>query len=242
MTRPLEWVAAIRDHPGRPPSAQCHALTMLALRLDWMTGCGFASVGQLAADAAVSEPTVRRATKWARDAELLLCTRRGHRTAPGVVVASEWKLTQPITGDRLAEKPTDQNGKANRSIGPSQPLTTDPPSIPRTSRPRTSGAAPGARTRHARPAGAGQPRRAPPCPVCEDPFDSTRLADDDFYGLAKKSLVTHGDLECRTPACRAGDHDSCSVGSAVRCHCPCHDPAMANALPALAALLPGSQP
>lgn len=236
MTRPLEWMAAIRDHPARLPSGQRHALNMLALRMDWATGAGFASTGQIVADADMSERTVRRATKWARDAGLLLCTRRGHRTAPGVVVASEWRLSQPATGDRLETKPTGQRGKANRPIGPSQPATTAPPSIPRSSRPRTSGA-PGPGRGRAGPC--AKPRRAPLCPVCEQPFSVQLLADDDFYASAKASMATHGDIECRTPVCRADDHEQCSVAG---CHCPCHDPAIANALPALAALLPGGHP
>src|ERR1039457_213570 len=71
------WLVAIRDHPQRPPAMQRYVLTVLALRLDWKTGAGFASTAQLAADADVTPPTVKRATSWARKAELLLQTRRG---------------------------------------------------------------------------------------------------------------------------------------------------------------------
>jgi hypothetical protein len=122
---------------------------MLALRMDWGTGRGFASARQIGEDADVSEPTVRRATRWGRDNELLLQTRRGHRISNELVIASEWQLTmpvdlrivdnssQPLTGDRLG-KPTDQNGRPNRSIGPTQPITTDAPSRTVSSRTVTS--------------------------------------------------------------------------------------------------------
>ncbi len=121
------WLIAIRDHPARPPLAQSHVLTMLALRMNWATGRGFASARQLGQDAGVSEPTVHRATRWGRDSGYLLRTRRGHRVSADRILASEWRLTQPITGERL-EKPTDQNGRPNRSAEPTQPITTDPPS------------------------------------------------------------------------------------------------------------------
>jgi hypothetical protein len=115
------WLIAVRDHPNRPPLAQCHVLTMLALRLDWATGRGFASTRQLMADASAEERTVRRSTRWARDNELLLQTRRGRRLGNGQVAASEWQLTQPVTGDRLTSQPangdfsTGQRGHLNRS-------------------------------------------------------------------------------------------------------------------------------
>jgi hypothetical protein len=92
------WLAAVRDHPQRPAALQCHALTMLALRLDWATGRGFASVRDIAADASASDHTVKRATRWARSdaAGLLVLTRRGHRRGDGTPVASEWQLTVPV--------------------------------------------------------------------------------------------------------------------------------------------------
>jgi hypothetical protein len=135
------WLVAVRDHPNRPPQAQCHVLTMLALRVDWTTGCGFASGRQLGEDADASERTVRRATTWGRDTGFVVRTRRGHRVSAELVIASEWRLTQPATGD-LLEKPTGQNGKANRPIGPTQPVTGAAPSRSVSSRPVTSGRAP----------------------------------------------------------------------------------------------------
>jgi hypothetical protein len=115
------WLVAIRDHPERPPPMQCHVLTMLGLRMNWSTGTGYASTGQLVADSDANERTIRRATAWARSSELLLQTRRGHRLGNGQVAASEWKLTQPVTGDLLTSQPvngqasTGQQGHLNRS-------------------------------------------------------------------------------------------------------------------------------
>ncbi len=130
------WLVAIRDHPERPPAVQRLVLQCLALRLDWRTGSGFASVAEVAEDADASEPTVRRATSWARRAGLLLQTRRGHRLGNGQVAATEWKLTQPLTGE-LLKPPQPLNGSAstaqqsdlNRSVEtPHQESSTSKPS------------------------------------------------------------------------------------------------------------------
>jgi hypothetical protein len=94
------WLKAIRDHPERPSTAQCHVLTQLALRLDWRTGTGFASERQLAADAEVTGSTVRRATRWARDHGLLKEVARGHRLGDGRTRATEWALIS--TGHQCA--------------------------------------------------------------------------------------------------------------------------------------------
>jgi hypothetical protein len=109
------WLAAVRDHPERPPALQRLALTCLALRMDWTTGRGYASTGQLAADTDAEERTVRRATGWARDTGLLLRTRRGHRLGNGRVTASEWQLTQPVTGDLLTSSQPD-NGRISTGL------------------------------------------------------------------------------------------------------------------------------
>jgi hypothetical protein len=98
---------------------------MLALRMDWTTGRGFASDKQLMADADVSESTVRRATRWGRQAEFTLRTRRGHRIDAERKAASEWQLTQPVSSDLLAN-PTGQGNGANRSAGrPNRSPETD---------------------------------------------------------------------------------------------------------------------
>jgi hypothetical protein len=138
MTRPLEWMAAVRDHPKRPPAAQVHALLLLALRMDWKTGCGFASMLQLAEDAESHRSTVWRATRWARDAELLVQTRRGHRVGDGTALSSEWRLTIPqrCTGETLGDSSMLQQPDLNVAEDPSQRRTGATPS--RTSSSRTS--------------------------------------------------------------------------------------------------------
>ena len=138
------WLAAIRDHPGRPSTAQRMALQSLALRLDWRTGTGYASVRQVAEDSDVSEPTVRRATSWARGAEYLLQLRRGHRLGNGQTAATEWKLTQPLTGDLLTSQPlngaisTAHHADLNRS--PQNPLQETSSSEPSSSLPARASA------------------------------------------------------------------------------------------------------
>ena len=136
VTRPLEWLATVRDHPKRPGGrSKCfEILTMLALRLDWSTGAGFASVRELADDARACERTVKSATGWARTNDLLLLTRRGHYVSPGRTVASEWRLTMPVdnpsqgaTG-RTLEKANVQVGASQRASGThtSRPVTPRP--------------------------------------------------------------------------------------------------------------------
>jgi hypothetical protein len=109
------WLKEIRDHPTRPPMAQCHVLTMLALRMDWHTGSGFASTHQLQADSSASKATILRATKWARDASLLIQVKRGHRINAERRAASVWQLTQGLTPETLAN-PRCQNGRPKVSI------------------------------------------------------------------------------------------------------------------------------
>lgn len=137
MTRPMEWLAAIRDHPRRPPAQQSHVLTMLALRMDWATGTGFASTGQLAADAECGERTVKRATKWGRDRDMLILARRGHRLGNGTTRASEWELAIPqgATGDTLSGTstgtglPVEQNLKGPLSYPMSTPHNGTRPNL-----------------------------------------------------------------------------------------------------------------
>jgi hypothetical protein len=138
-------MAAVRDHEKRPPSVQRQVLFSLALRMDWHTGQGFASTGQLAADAGVDDRTVRRATGWARSSVMLIQTRRGHRLGDGRTAASEWRLVmpQPDRGDLLSgaastgqpETSTGQSAHLNRTEEASQPDTTTPPSRPVPSKP-----------------------------------------------------------------------------------------------------------
>jgi hypothetical protein len=198
MARPLEWMAAVRDHANRPTGTQRHVLFALALRMDWQTGCGFASSAQLASDAEASERTVRYATSWARGQELLVQTRRGHYISAERKVSSEWRLampqTQPAPGCTLGEKPTGKDSQPNRQTATTQPATGAPPSRPRSSRPRSSANGRGAHG--AAPSLAqSRPFRAPPCPECGKPFSQEFLADPERRGLAFEGSALCSD-EC----------------------------------------------
>jgi hypothetical protein len=169
-------------------------LLMLALRLDWATGTGYASTAQLCADTGASEITVRRALAWARKAGLLNRTRRGHRLGNGRAVASEWALalpSQPVTKKGLSQdsQPVTKAGlrNLNRSVEASQPVSPAPPSRPSTSRPPYQGSAlaepspdKGAHSRRATPDGAARPRAeeqenpAEPEPVQAETEDQER--------------------------------------------------------------------
>lgn len=188
-------MAAVRDHPERPPALQRHVLHSLALRLDWQTGCGFASGAQLAADADCEQRTVKRATSWARGAQLLVQTRRGHYVSAECKVSSEWRLclpaeqTQGDSGDLLAGKPRGQSTGPKVTADPTQGDSSTPPSRPRSSRPRTSArgdAAGAARPPHAHPE---TPFRSPPCQMCGRPFSQEQLADPEFRELAIAGAV-----------------------------------------------------
>jgi Bacterial regulatory protein, arsR family len=126
--KPLLWMRAVRDHvpkPG-PRSARLVVLFCLALRMR-SDGSGFASQRQLANDADVSESTVRRHLRWGRENGYVEQTRRGHRIDKDTVLASEYRLTQPVTGDLLDPVPTGQSGVPNRSDSGTQPVTGDRP-------------------------------------------------------------------------------------------------------------------
>jgi hypothetical protein len=201
----MVWMKALRDHPFRPATAQCHVLYSLALRMDWETGAGFASAAQLAEDAACRERTVRNATAWARAAQMLTQTRRGHRLGDGRKLASEWQLCmppQPAREDPFADASTGtgmpveavSTGKyrsLNRQIPQSQPARTAPPSelVPsRTSssgRGETADAVRPPRTQPASP----PPRRVPPCPECGKPFGPEDLTEPGDYEYAMRGTL-----------------------------------------------------
>jgi hypothetical protein len=117
------WLTAIRDHPSRPPAAQRHVLTMLALRMDWKTAQGYASTQQLTADADASKATVKRATAWARGASLLKMISRGHRITADRVTATKWALCQGLTDEPLGGSETDTQGLRDEPLGDVQGLT-----------------------------------------------------------------------------------------------------------------------
>ena len=132
------WLKAIRDHPEPLPAEQFRVLTMLALRLDWTSGEGFASTRQLAADARASKSTVLRATDWARQAGLLKEVKRGHRLGDGRTRATEWALiSQGVSSDTLktvvkvsAEQSQGVTGVPHQEpVPPSRPVGSSPKSV-----------------------------------------------------------------------------------------------------------------
>jgi hypothetical protein len=212
----MAWMTAVRDHPDRPPALQAHVLLLLALRMDWQTGCGFAATSQLAADAQCQERTVKNATRWGREHEMLVRSRRGHRLGDGRTVASEWRLTVPsqgLTGDTLngistgAGIPVETFSRGtgtslNGQMSASQGARTDPPS--RTSSSRTSSSARGDGAKAPRPPHAtpeNPPPRVPPCPECGEPFTAEDLrGDPDNYAMAMRGEIIHARCIEREPA------------------------------------------
>jgi len=151
MASLLMWMRAVRDHrPKAGRSARYPVLWGLALRMK-PDGTGFASVRILAQDVELGESTVRRHIKWAIDTGYLLRTRRGHRITNDIVVASEYRLCQPLTTEQLEGDPTAQYSRPNRSDNGTQPLSPD---VPRESSPRESS-----------PSAARAPDRDPPVPA-----------------------------------------------------------------------------
>ena len=141
------WLKAIRDHPEPLPAEQFRVLTMLALRLDWTSGEGFASTRQLAADARASKSTVLRATDWARQAGLLKEVKRGHRLGDGRTRATEWALiSQGVSSDTLKTvvKVSAEQSQGVTGVPHQEPV---PPSRPVGSSAKSRGA-----SRRARPA------------------------------------------------------------------------------------------
>jgi hypothetical protein len=193
----MTWMTAVRDHPARPPALQVHVLLFLALRMDWQTGCGFASTAQLAADADCSNPTVKRATGWGRESGMLVQARRGHRLGDGRTVASEWRLAIPqrLTGDTLTGASGDQRPHLNGSAEPPQRLTADPPSRPRSSRPRSSANGDGAGAPRPPSAQPETQRRIWPCPGCHEGFTDEDLASEDTRRAAEEGELWHAECQ-----------------------------------------------
>lgn len=228
---------AVRDHPDRPPTMQRHVLHMLALRLDWETGAGFASVRVLAADADASEHTAKRATAWARSAQLLVLTRRGGRIDAERVRASEWRLmlpadssTQGSTTGTLAQGATGGTlgTQGSSSSGPKVPMeptqgaSGDGPSRPSSSRPSTSArVTASASIRGAFPDVTDEEIRS----IFQGAIRDRHPRDPDAY-IAK--LAGNGSLRLPcdrtsaaklTAACRGGNSARCGLDW---CGCRCH--------------------
>jgi hypothetical protein len=92
-----EWVAHVYEHDARPPAKQRDVLVALAVHFaDWGTGEGAASILGLAQFCGIGRATVQRALRWARQACLLVRTRRGCRTGDGSVWPSEWRLISSL--------------------------------------------------------------------------------------------------------------------------------------------------
>jgi hypothetical protein len=96
MARIGNWLTAVCDHPDSPPPGYRSALLGLALKLDWTTGEGFASIADAAAKAGCGTATVKRATAWAAERGLLARTHRGRHVGRGQHSrASEWQTLVP---------------------------------------------------------------------------------------------------------------------------------------------------
>ena len=229
----MEWMAAVRDHPDRPPTGQRLVLISLALRMDWSTSQGFASADQLARDADCEERTVRRATTWARTAGLIERTRRGHRISAERVIASEWRLTrppsQPDTGDLLGKSQPDTDDRLGKSQPDNRPDPTGqwgPPNRTAAHPHQDLGLQDlGTYGDVGKAAFAAQPTRTQPdsplrryveaagpgtvdwpmCPQCGKPFTQERLLafDDDFLQMALE-----GEVLCSKECEHANNHCS----------------------------------
>lgn len=139
---PLVWMRAVRDAVPRFNPSGLAALVLLALRMD-ANGRGFVSHRIVAADAGIGVRTAERATAAARMRGYLVQTRRGHRLGNGVVVASEWCLSQPATVDGLRQaQPVTAGGlsESQPAKSASQPATSGGPRAPTTRAPAASSA------------------------------------------------------------------------------------------------------
>ena len=233
------WLAAVRDHPHRPGPLQRHVLTMLALRLDWSTGRGFASVRDIAADADASDHTVKRATGWARSdaVGLLHRTRRGHRLGNGTLVASEWQLVCPPSQRATEGTLIRPQGAGSGTLRPSQsardPLLKvpagDSQSAPTATHQESSSSQPSS---SARPSAADTIRLAFPDATDEEIEKCLRSIQGQRHptNLDAYTAALRTNQSLRLPcdrngggrhseACRSGQSASCRISW---CCCRCH--------------------
>jgi hypothetical protein len=142
MARLGQWLVALREYSAGLDHAQHRALVSLALRLDWKTGEGYASIADLAADADCGPATVKRAITWARDRGLLERTARGHSIGRGSSAKASEYLTripsQGITREPLRAVSRDHGDGFKGSRRQSQGITHEPTSKSSTSKSSTS--------------------------------------------------------------------------------------------------------
>jgi hypothetical protein len=245
MARIGNWLTAVCDHPDSPPAAYRSALLGLALKLDWTTGEGFASIADAAAKAGCATATVKRATSWAAERGLLARTHRGRHVGRGRHSrASEWQTLvppQPVVlgpaqdaardhSEPLREFAGDHTGFAGDHTG----LARDhgePPSKSSTSRSSTS-------TRGRSPADIV---RAIFPDATDDEIDTISQAKNS-HGARNLAAVLAYEVRAgklRLPcdrdgpgrhsgACRSGDGGGCDMDW---CACRCHTPAEAETAP-----------
>ena len=133
------WLHRLEQHPDCPQGrGQLAVLTALADQLDARTGQGTASVLDVAKAAGVSDRTAKRALVWAKTADLLEQTRRGHHLWDGTGAPSRWRLLAPRTtqGDSQRDRHGAKTATAPRGRGRAsqlarcrvchQPLDPDP--------------------------------------------------------------------------------------------------------------------
>lgn len=233
------WLKAVRDHPDRLDHAQYRALACLALRLDWVTGEGFASIAEVAADADCGERTARRAITWACEHELLVRTAQGRHVGRGSSGrASEYRTcvplqpvtrdplprSQQVTRDRLPGLPAGHTASGSRSCRASQPVTSGHPSKSNTS---NSYPSKGAQASACATVHAAFPHLT--ADETEQIVETiTREHRPRNLGAYVKALAANGDLRLpcdrdgagpHSEACRHGDGRDCGMDW---CECRCH--------------------
>jgi hypothetical protein len=235
-----KWLVALREHPDRLDHAQHRALVSLAVRLDWKSGDGFASIAEVAVDADCGMATVKRAITWARERGLLVRTAQGRHVGRGSSGrASEYRTCVPsqqithdllptsqgVTGDPLPGFAGVHAELRRGSSGASQGITSEPPSKSYTSNSYPSKA------------------QASAAPTVRAIFPD--LTDDETRQIVKTIIREHqprnpsayvtalaasGDLARYVPcdttapgphseACRRGDGRDCGMDW---CECRCH--------------------
>lgn len=90
------WAWGVRDTKPHPPPQQLAVLFMLGSHMDPLTGCGWTTREQLAADAGAGKTTISDAIAWAAAHFLLRKLERGHRRGDGTTTGTWWALASPV--------------------------------------------------------------------------------------------------------------------------------------------------